>query len=696
MRTRILLTGTMLMIFSVIASSQQKVKIDKKEFRTDKPGFEAAWKSIGRGDKLLSKGPQSYPLAISDYSQALAYNPENAELNYSMGVSQLFSATREEALKYFLKAYTIKPEVATDILLLTGRAYQYNGQFIEAVGKYTEYLETEIKKDAVTLAKVRRFIDESNSGMLIVRDTGRIEIRNLGDAINSAYDDYSPVLNSDNSKLYFASRRPTAKQPSGNYSDGMSDENIFLTSIANGVWGFALPLEGGLNSGFCESPLALSIEGDRLFIYAGYKGEGDILVSELKKGVWRAPLPDIQIVNSGYPETSITFSPDGEEAVFTSARKKGLGGKDIYHIKSRGKRWTKPVNLTTLNSIDDEESVSFSRGGDTLWFSSRGHNTIGGFDIFYSARTAEGMWGDPVNAGIPVNTVNDDMYYLPSRVSDSLFYLVSNRSGGLGGLDIYTGTLLPPKPEPEPAIIEEPVVHEVVPPEPIRVTDTVIIIREVVKEVQPVVAEPEFILGGRVLDSESGEPLIARIDIIDPDNYQVIASVITMEADGSFSINIRNKKSYMAEIRSNGYLSDMRRIEIPSGYVGNSFFSNLYLNKITVGKKVVLNNIFFETGRAVLTPASFTELDKLVVMMNENPAMRIEISGHTDNTGSAAINDRLSLERAVAVGAYLTAKGISTDRVESKGYGSSQPVDTNSTEQGRSANRRVEFKILEF
>jgi outer membrane protein OmpA-like peptidoglycan-associated protein len=152
----------------------------------------------------------------------------------------------------------------------------------------------------------------------------------------------------------------------------------------------------------------------------------------------------------------------------------------------------------------------------------------------------------------------------------------------------------------------------------------------------------------------------------------------------------------MAEARSNGYLSDMRRIEIPSGYVGSSFFSNLYLNKITVGKRVVLNNIFFETGKAVLTPASFTELDKLVGMMNENPAMRIEISGHTDNTGSAAINDRLSLERAVAVGAYLTGKGIATGRVESKGYGSSQPVDTNSTEQGRSVNRRVEFKILEF
>jgi outer membrane protein OmpA-like peptidoglycan-associated protein/tetratricopeptide (TPR) repeat protein len=696
MRKSILLAVSMLLILANSVSSQQKVKVDRKEFRTDKPGFDEAWKSVVRGDKLFSKGPLSYSQAIGDYMNALLYNPENAELNYKMGVSKLYSASREQALEYFLKAYSLKPAITTDILLLTGRAYQYSGQFIEAVGKYTEYLESDTKKDDATLARVRRFIDESNSGMLIATDTFRIEIRNLGDAINSTFDDYSPVLTSDDSRLYFASRRPTAKKSSGDYADGVSDENIFLSVISNGVRGFALPLEGGLNTGFCEAPLALNNEGDRLFIYAGYKGEGDILVSELKKGVWRDPLPDIQAVNTGYPETSITLSPDGKEAFFVSARKKGLGGKDIYSIRSRGKRWTKPVNMTNLNSVDDEESVSLSRGGDTLWFSSRGHNTIGGFDIFYSVRAAEGAWGEPVNAGVPLNSVNDDMYLVQSAISDSLFFLVSNRSGGLGGLDIYSGILLPPMPEPVVVEEAEAEIQEVAIPVPERVTDTVIIIREVIKEVPPVVAEPEFILGGRVLDSESGEPLVARIDLIDPETYQVIASIITIEADGSFSVNVRNKKSYMAEVRSNGYLSDMRRIEIPAGYVGQSFFSNLYLNKITVGKKVVLNNIFFETGKAILTPASFAELDKMVLMMNENPSMRIEISGHTDNTGSAALNDRLSLDRARAVGAYLTGKGVATGRVESKGFGSSQPVDTNSTEQGRSVNRRVEFKILEF
>jgi outer membrane protein OmpA-like peptidoglycan-associated protein len=700
MGNKILLAVSVLLFFATDTIAQQKVSIEKDDYRTDKPGFETAWKSIRRGDKLYSKGTYDYPLAGVEYSQALLYNAENSELNYKMGVCQLYSADKSQSLDYLLKAYTLKPDVAEDILFLIGRAYQYDGNFIEAVGKYTEYLDSDTKKDDILLARIRKYIDESNSGMLILEDTARILIKNLGDVINSTADDYSPVEASDGLKLYFASRRPTSKNPTDTYPDGMSDENVFLSTKSDDKWGFALPIEGRLNTGFCEAPLALSTDGNLLYVYAGYKGEGDILVSELKRGEWRDPVPELPSINSDYPETSIAISPSGEEIFIISARKKGLGGKDIYMAKKlRGKRWSKPENMTVLNSQWDEESVRFSTGGDTLWFSSRGHSSIGGFDIFYSIRMPEGSWSAPVNAGLPVNSVYDDLYFVQSKITDSLFYFVSNRSGGLGGMDIYSGRIQ----EEEAIMIDSSVVEEppvIIIPEPVRITDTVVIIKEVLREVpkeEPVaVAKPEFTLGGRVLDATTNEPLVSRIDIIDPDTYQVVASVITVEADGSFSVNLKDKKSYMAEVRSNGYLSDMRRIEIPSGYVGNSFFGNLYLNKIEVGKKVVLNNIFFQTGKAVLTPSSFIELDKLIVMMNENPSMKIEISGHTDNTGSAAINDRLSSERARSVAIYLVSKGVPGSRVETKGFGSSQPIDSNTTEQGRSTNRRVEFKILEF
>jgi outer membrane protein OmpA-like peptidoglycan-associated protein len=701
MKCRLIVAVSMLILMSVDIVAQQDVKIGKNEFRTDKPGFDAAWKSVGRADDLYSEGVLSYPLAIPDYSQALVYNSENAELNYKMGVCKLFSPKRDEALAYLLKAYRNRPDVAVDILFLLGRAYQFSGQYIEAVGKYTEYLEADLKKNTATMESVRKYIDECNSAMIIMADTVRVSITNPGDAVNSPYDDYSPVLNRDATKLYIASRRPVGRKTSGVYADGFADENIFLSTISDGKWSFAMPLEGKLNTGYCEAPLALSPNGAQLYIYNGYKGEGDILVSTIKGGSWRSPVPLKPNINSPAAETSISVSSSGNEIFFVSERNKGVGGKDIYSTsRTNRNKWSKPVNLSLLNSPEDEESVSVSRGGDTLWFSSRGHSTIGGFDIFFSVRQGDETWSQPVNAGYPINTVYDDLYYTQSGISDSVFMLVSNRPGGLGGLDIYVGRILPPEPvqlvEPEPVEIPE-IIEAVIPvPEPVRVTDTVIIIKEVIREVPVVAPVPEFFLAGKVRDSETDAGLVARIDIIDPDTYQLAASIITLEGDGSFNVNVKNKKSYMIEIRSNGYLSDMRKLEIPASYTGNMFYTTLHLNKIVVGKKVVLNNIFFQTGKAVLTPASFAEIDKLAGMMNENPEMKIEISGHTDNTGSEAVNTRLSLERARAVAAYLASKGVAAARVDAKGYGSAQPVEPNTTEQGRAINRRVEFKILEL
>ncbi|MBE0676437.1 MAG: OmpA family protein [Bacteroidales bacterium] len=699
MRARLFFNFAILLLLGIQVAAQENVKIEKDEFRTDKPGFEGAWKSLSRGDKYYAEGVLSYPEAIGEYSNAMQYNPECAGLNYKIGVCHLFTTDREMALDYLLRALSINPQVAEDILLMTGRAYQYKGRFIEAVGKYTEYLETPSKKSPELLALVRRYIDEGNAGMVMVSDTARLDIRNAGDAINSPFDDYSIVFNDDISRMYFASRRPAAKKPAGTYNDELPDENIYISTNTEGKWGFALPLEGKINSGYCEAPLFLTSGGTIMYTYSGFSGEGDIQVSKLKKGNWKSPGAfNGGGVNTLFPETSVAFSPDGEEMVFVSARKQGsAGGKDIYiSRKVKGKRWGSPENLLQLNSPLDEESVRYSRGGDTLWFSSRGHNTIGGFDIFMSVRTTDGTWGAPRNAGLPLNTVYDDLFYYPSSLSDSTFWLVSNRKGGFGGLDIYNGIVMPPEPEPEP----EPVIPQpepVVPvPEPVKVVDTVYIVKEVIKEAQPVVAEPVFFIEGRILDSETETPLAARIDIIDPDTYQVAASLISGETDGVFRVNVRNRKNYMLEIRSNGYLSDMRKIEIPAAYIGETFFTNFYLNKITVGRKVVLNNIFFETGKAVLTPASYGELDKLTTIMKENPGMRIEISGHTDNTGSAAVNTRLSLERATAVSGYLKSKGVEAIRIETKGFGSSQPIEPNETPEGRAANRRVEFKILEF
>ncbi|HSN50568.1 MAG TPA: OmpA family protein, partial [Bacteroidales bacterium] len=329
------------------------------------------------------------------------------------------------------------------------------------------------------------------------------------------------------------------------------------------------------------------------------------------------------------------------------------------------------------------------RGGDTLWFSSKGHNSMGGFDIFYSTRTKTGDWAPAVNCGYPVNTSWDDLFYLQSPVDDSLFYFVSNRSGGFGGSDIYQGKILPNEP-----IVALPPPPE---PEPVIIRDTVIIVKQAPPVAPPpITMEQPVYLIGKVRDSESGEPVMAKVDIMELGTNEIVGTTASSETDGSYRIRLPLKKSYKVDLHATGFLSDIKRIDVPENWTKENYTLNIDLVKVKVGRKVVLNNILFETGKSVLTAASSMELDRLLDIMNENAMMKIEISGHKDNTGSAVINTRLSEARAKTVVDYLINKGIDKSRMIYKGFGSLQPISDNSTATGRAKNRRVEFKILEF
>jgi outer membrane protein OmpA-like peptidoglycan-associated protein len=523
----------------------------------------------------------------------------------------------------------------------------------------------------------------------LTKDTLRIKISNMGSKINSNSDDYSELFSADGNTMYFASRRELSKS-SNYYPDAKFDENIFVSHQINGSWEFAAPGGKDITTKYCEAPLYINSTNDRLYIYTGYENGGDIKISENKKGKWKPPEPIPFKINSRGSETSFAFSPSGKEIYYVTDKGKDIiGGKDIYIIKKLNERtWSKPQNAgSVINTAYDEESVRFSKMGDTLWFSSKGHNSIGGFDIFYSVKNRVGEWDTVKNYGYPVNTPWDEIFYYPSPEDDSTFFFVSNRSGGFGGLDIYNGRILPP----------EPVV--VVPPKPdtVIVRDTVVIVKEVapVVKVEPV-KELVMYLIGKVIDSETGEPVMAKIDIIDISTDLVVATTASSDVDGSYRVRLPAKKSYMIDLRATGFLSDMKRIDIPESYLQDSYNLNVSLIKMKVGKKVVLNNILFETGKSILTSGSYAELDHLLNIMIDNPLMKIEISGHTDKTGSEPLNFKLSENRAKTVVMYLVQKGIDRSRIEYKGFGSLQPIADNATSQGRTKNRRVEFKILEF
>jgi outer membrane protein OmpA-like peptidoglycan-associated protein len=679
-----------LFLITTSVNAQMVVSVNRKEFMTEKTGFDDAWQHVKQGDSYYLDGGIWFSNAFGEYQQAYIYNSRNAGLNYKLGVSCLFSDKKDEASAFLIKAYELNNIVAEDILLLIGRALMYNGKYSAAIEKLNGYLSSPDKKSEENIFLAKKSVEECNAALIITKDTLKIEISNLGGNINSTADDYSEVFASGGLKMLFSSRRALTAKAKNYYQDTKFDENIFSSDYVNGTWTVAMLFDKNLVTRFCETPLYMNDAGNQLYIYAGYKGDGDIMVSELKKGKWKTPVPERFNLTSKFQESSFTISRHGDEIAFVSNQgKKGLGGKDIYLMKKINKsKWTKPVNIgPSVNTQYDEESVKFSARGDTLWFSSRGHNTIGGFDIFYSTRSAEGTWNQAVNCGYPLNTPWDELFYYPSPSNDSSFFFVSNRSGGLGGLDIYKGRFLPPPPPPKPVVI----------PEPVIVRDTVVIIKEVQQAVQPE-APKEFILYliGKITDSETKEPVLARIEVIDLTTDQVLITTASSDVDGSYRVRLPAKKSYMVNLRASGFLSDMKRFAIPDSYSEEFYTLDVTLTKVKVGKKVVLNNILFELGKAVLTTGSYFELDKLLLVLQDSPQMKIEISGHTDNTGNPVINAKLSTDRARAVVDYLVNKGIDIGRLSYKGYGSEQPVADNATVAGRAKNRRVEFKIIEL
>jgi outer membrane protein OmpA-like peptidoglycan-associated protein len=703
-----------LFLFSSSSFSQMDVSVKRKEFKAEKTGFNAAWKNIRKGDSFYKDGGVWYLNALNEYERAYVYNSTNAELNYKIGVSSLFSDKKDEAAGYFIKAYDLKNDVARDILFLTGRALMYSGKHGEAIDKLNSYLLLAEKKPQRNIDIARKCIEESTSALAVTKDTLRVDILNIGGNINSSADDYSEVFTSDGLKMFFGSRRALTEKEKRYYKDTKLNENIFSADYVSDAWGVAMLADKNLTTDLCETPLYVNNTGNLLYLYAGYEGDGDIMVSELKKGKWKKPEQVNFKTNTKYPETSFTISGKGDEIAFVSNRgKKGEGGKDIYLMKQIKKRkWSNPVNLgPTVNTHQDEESVRFSVGGDTLWFSSRGHNSIGGFDIFYTTRSSSGEWNKPVNAGFPLNTSWDELFYNPSPVNDSSFFFVSNRSNGFGGLDIYKGRYLPPLPPPVPVVVPDTVKAPVVTPVPVTlpkadtvvIRDTVVVIKEIVQAAPPVslpVLQQEtpkeliLYLIGKITDAETKEPVLARIEVIDLSTDQVLTTTASSDIDGTYRVRLPAKKSYMVNLRASGFLADMKSVAIPETYTQEFYTLDVPLTKVKIGKKIVLNNILFELGKAVLTTGSYGELDKLVDLLKDNPQMKIEISGHTDNTGSPVVNAKLSTDRAKAVVDYLVQKGIDRGRLSYMGYGSDQPIADNATAAGKAKNRRVEFKIL--
>jgi outer membrane protein OmpA-like peptidoglycan-associated protein/tetratricopeptide (TPR) repeat protein len=670
----------LLLILLAVKTEAQSVLFEKEYFANQKEAFKIALADFKDGNSKYERN--YYFEALTYFLKAQDFNPSNAELNFKIGVCYLQTEMRFMCLNYFKKAFELDREIHPDIHYMLGRGFHLNQNFESAIIEYKAHLASLRPEDRKEeKAGIDKRIAECESGIKLLDHAPAAFVDNMGTAINSAYLDHSPLISADESLLVFTSTRPNGRKIG---VDGQYDEDIYISQRQGKKWLEPESVGEPINTQFNDATVGLSPDGQKLLIYNGNRGNGDIEICWLEGDAWNYPkaLPDE--INSEDKETAACFSPDGKKLYFVSDRPGGIGGSDIYCVEKNEKgKWSEPINLgRTINSPYNEESVYMHPDGRTLYFSSEGHNTIGGYDIFVSHLGEDAKWSEPENLGFPVNTPDDDLCFVISANGRHGF-CSSIRKDSYGGFDLYQMTFLGPE-------------------KPVMLSNEDFLIAVRANPVSQIAIEENVaiktirltIVKGMVTDAITNEPVNAQIDIVDNEKNEVIFTSTTNSSTGKFLVSLPSGKNYGLIVKADNYLFHSENFNIPGATEYQEITKQIMLSNLKKDAKIILKNVFFETASSKLRPSSYAELGRLTKLLNDNPNLRIEISGHTDNKGSKQANQKLSEARAKAVVDFLITEGVAKERLEYKGYAFDQPIADNATEDGRAQNRRVEFKVL--
>ncbi|HEU5292579.1 MAG TPA: OmpA family protein [Cyclobacteriaceae bacterium] len=623
------------------------------------------------------------------YELAAAADPDNVKANFEAGHYRLRTIGKDLAVPYFLRVYELDPNYKFDLEYWIGLSYQYGLQFDKAIDFYNRYTEKfnarpNYQGAKASLADTDRRIAECEKGKELVSNPHGYSIVNIGSQVNSEYDDYGPVINEDETELIFTSRRRDGNSNQDVADDNKPYEEIFISRKENGAWAQATAL-AEVNSASHESTLALSADGNTLFIYKD-ENRGDVYVSEKKGNAWSEPVPLPGLINSSYEENSVTISRDEKTLYFSSNRPGGFGGLDIYSatLDSNGE-WTGVKNLgPKINTNGDEDGPFIDHDGKTLYFSSKGLDGMGGFDIFKSAYDGT-EWSAPENMGYPVNTPDNDIFIFLTKDGKRGYY-ASVREDAIGYDDIYMVTLVEDpsvvtkQPEPVKEPEKEPVV--VVPP-----------VKEPVKEPAKPILAMRYVV--QVVDAAGKQPLDAKVKLSGLRDNVIVGAKIIGRGAYEFNINTSGSKDYRLSVEAGGYMFVNQTVKLDGASEEEKVVNRIVeMQKLTPGMVSILRNVYFDFDKWSFKDETYNELNKLERMMQENLNMKVEIGGHTDVVGRKNYNIFLSRKRAEAVKDFLTKKGIDPRRIKVVGYGASKPLASNDDEdEGRELNRRVEFKV---
>jgi outer membrane protein OmpA-like peptidoglycan-associated protein len=556
---------------------------------------------IGRGqvrgnqdqaEQLFSAG--KYKEALPIFSYLLTKTPKSGELNFFTGLCYFnLPGGVPKSISFFEKGRS-NPHAFFyyDLQFYLGQAYHLTNRFDEAIAAFeiVKHGVRHNKSGDELLRDIRHRIEMCNYAKTLTINPKKVTIINVGNGVNSEYQDYAPIISADEHIMIFTSRRKGS-------TGGMIDENgeyyedIYTSTNSNGNWtspvkidsaqqakvkpnwSKARKLSAGINTNKHDAAIGLSADAQKLFIYRNE----DVYMSSLNGSDWGKPVKLNANINSKFKEPSASLSADENTLFFVSDRKGGYGGKDIYRSQKNEKgEWETAVNLgPVINTAYDEEAPFIQSDGKTLYFSSKGHTSMGGYDIFKSVFDTK--WSAPENIGYPINTSGDDIYYVVSAKGDH-GYFSSLRAEGLGGMDIYL------------------VNYEGV-------------------------SVPLTEVKGLVLEGDSLRPAASQIEIVDVATNQKVGLYNSNSQSGKYLLIFPPGKNYKMTIRMKGYLPHTELVYIPDQKTFYQLYQEIHFQHLKskdghiTGQSVKVENAFFDINKYVHSDSAlFNVKDSIAVL----------------------------------------------------------------------------------
>lgn len=660
---------------------------------------------VVENSRMLTEGYFYHAGKVAD--RLLEIDPESPNYNYRRGYIYLDMSTDFiKALPHLEKAVTDvsvnydmyssnERSSSVDAYFHLARCYHLNENIDKAIEYYNKFIE-ESKNQSTQIPFTKLKLKQCEVAKRLLASPKNFKVNNLGNVVNTKDPEYSPVISLDGSALYFTSRRMWADSSSNKFIDvryNLYPEDIYVSYLDfDSTWMDPYKLE------FCdpeqyEATIAVSSDERKIYVYQDITGAGDIYFSDFSSNKFDE-LQHLKIrnVNSKYWEPHCTVTPDGLNMYFVSDRPGGFGGRDIYRVvKLPDGEWSAPQNLgPTINTEFDEESPFIAIDNKTLYFSSNGPSSMGGFDVFLTVRDENNIWSNPINLGYPLNSCNDDLFYT-TTVNGLKGYLTSFRKGGFGEKDIYE--------------IQNDFLG----------LNQLAVFKGKIKTVDNKPFPADLAITLNCLDC--GDNMSRKIfpnmrnglfySALEPcRQYELVFHYQNGEKE-FYKENVSTScdKKYDEIYRE--VLLDVDKMQIVKLDTSRVIIADKVVEVGTdLGKVIDIKPIYFDYDKSDIRPDAAIELDKIVAIMNEYPTMEIELGSHTDCRGKMAYNDYLSQNRAKSSADYIQARVTTNpNRIYGKGYGERKLLNncacepknkSKCSEDEHQLNRRTEFIIIKL